>query len=96
MNETIIWRYGEKFEKTPKSNKPILNDKNIAIDNIIQKTEYNVKKKDKIDSLRENEIMQREMLVRSCQNPFLNNNYNKIIETQAEYLMPKNSGLEKN
>lgn len=96
MNGTIVWSYGEKFIKTPKSHKPILNNKNEIIDNISQQAEYNVKKKLKVDEFRENEIMQREMLVRDCQNPFLNNNYSNIIATQAEYLIPKNSVFEKN
>ena len=95
MNETIIWSYGEKFKKTPKSEKPIMNGKNEIITNITNRAEYNIKKKLKIDDIRENEIMQREMVVRSCQNPFLNVNFTNIIDTQAEYLTPKNSVFEK-
>ena len=93
--ENRIWSFGEKFEKTPKSQKPILNDKNEIITNIINRAEYNIKKKLKIDNFRENEIMQREMLVRDCQNPFLNIKHGEIVDIQDEFLMPKNSIFEK-
>ena len=43
--ETIVWTFGEKFEKTPKSQKPILNSKNEIITNITNRAEYNIKKK---------------------------------------------------
>ena len=92
---TIVWSYGEKFEKTPKSQKPILNSKNEIITNITNRAEYNIKKKLKVDDLRENEIMQREMLVRDCQNPFLNINHGEIVDIQDEFLIPKNSVFEK-
>jgi len=96
--EVIVWSSGEKFEKTNKSDKPLLNEKNEIIHNIYNMnnhTEYNIRKKDKENEGRINEIMERQMLIQTCQNPFLNKNFQDVISDQEKYLIPQNSLVEK-
>ena len=50
--EVVVWSSGKKKKKTNKNDKPLLNDKNEVIPNIINiqnSTEYNIRKKDKFD-----------------------------------------------
>ena len=92
--EVVIWSSGEKFEKTNKNDKPLLNDKNQVIPNIMNiqnATEYNIRKKDKFNEERINEIMERQIMSQSCQNPFLNKDFNDVLLDQEKYLIPQNS-----
>ena len=87
MEEQIVWRSGEKSEKTPKSLKPILNDKNEIINNIPVRGEYNDRKKTIINEQRIEEIMGRKMAVQTYQNPFFNKKFEDVLADQEKYLM---------
>ena len=87
MEEQIIWRSGEKSEKTPKSQKPILNDKNEIINNIPVRGEYNDRKKTIINEQRIEEIMGRKMSVQTYQNPFFNKKFEDVLADQEKYLI---------
>ena len=93
--EEIVWSSGEKYEKTSKDNKPLLNDKGEIIHNIMNRSEYNIRKKINHDEGRINEIMERQMLAQSSQNPFLNKNFVDVLIDQEKYLIPQNSQVEK-
>ena len=93
--EEILWSSGEKYEKTSKDEKPLLNDKGEIIHNIINRSEYNIRKKINDDEGRINEIMERQMIVQTCQNPFLNKNFSDVLLDQEKYLIPQNSQVEK-
>ena len=94
--ETIVWKSGETFEKTLKKEKPLLNDKNEIIHNIPYRGEYNIRKKDRTNEKRECEIMEREMLAQTCQNPFFNKNFNDVVFDQEKYLKPQSSSIINN
>tara|TARA_B100001121_G_C18556938_1_gene558413 strand:+ start:376 stop:660 length:285 start_codon:yes stop_codon:yes gene_type:complete len=91
--ETIIWKKGEEYIKTKREDKPILNNKNEVINNLPYRSTYQIKKKDLTDGEKYNEVMKREMLVQTCQNPFLVKNYNEVIEDQEKFLIPVNSSM---
>lgn len=87
MEEVVVWRSGEKSEKTLKSQKPILNDKNEIINNIPIRGEYNDRKKAIINERRAEEIMGRKMAVQTYQNPFLNKTFEDVLADQEKYLI---------
>ena len=93
--ENIVWSSGEKYEKTSKNDKPLLNDKNEIIHNIPNRSEYNIRKKERENEGRINEIMERQMLIQTCQNPFLNKDFTEVLTDQEKYLIPQNSLTEK-
>jgi hypothetical protein len=93
--EVIVWTHGEKCEKTPKDQKPLLNAKNELIQNVPYRGEYNIRKNDRFNEDRENEIMKRRMVPQTCQNPFLSKDFNAVIADQAKFLIPKNSLISK-
>jgi len=92
--EIIVWSSGEKYKKTKKMEKPLVNSNNEIIRNIPYRGEYNIRKKDRTNDRRECEIMEREMLVQTYQNPFFNKNYNDVLLDQEKYLKPQNSSSE--
>ena len=67
----IVWTHGEKFNKTKKDNRPILNNKNEIVNNIPLRGET-TRNRDKLqqDKL-ESFVQERPMLVQTYQNPFL-------------------------
>jgi len=89
--EVIIWRSGEKCQKSHKSQKPLFNADNHIIDNIPQRTETYTRKKEKINEERYQELRDRPMIVQTCLNPFINKNFNDVIGDQEKFLKPKNS-----
>ena len=89
--ETKVWTSGDKFERTKKEDKPLLNSKNEIIRNVPCRSEYTIRKKDRTNEKRALEIMEREMLVQTYQNPFFNKNYNDVLSDQETYLKPQNS-----
>jgi len=91
--EVVVWASGDKFEKTKKTEKPLLNDKNEIIHNVPTRGEYTIRKKDRINEKREGEIMQREMMVQTFQNPFLNKDFNEVLSDQEKFLKPCNSSI---
>ena len=91
--EVVVWASGDKFEKTKKTEKPLLNDKNEIIHNVPTRGEYTIRKKDRINEKREGEIMQREMMVQTFQNPFLNKDFNEVLSDQEKFLKPQNSSI---
>ena len=93
--EVIIWSSGEKYEKTQKSQKPLLNANNEIIHNVPCRGEYTIRKKEKTNEQRRDEIMDRAMLIQTCQNPFLNKDFKDVLSDQEKYLTPKNSLINK-
>ena len=93
--EVIIWNSGDKYEKTKKGLKPLLNANNEIIHNVPCRGEYNIRKKDKTNEQRRDEIMDRSMLIQTRQNPFLTKNFNDVLSDQEKYLIPKNSLINK-
>jgi hypothetical protein len=93
--EVKVWSSGDKFERTKKEDKPLLNSKNEVIHNVPCRGEYTIRKKDRTNEKRKGEIMEREMLVQTYQNPFFNKNYNDVLCDQETYLKPQNSSITK-
>ena len=89
--EVIVWTSGEKYQKTPKTQKPLFDSNNKIIDNVPQRAEIHTRKKEKINEERYQEIRDRPMLVQTCLNPFLTKDFNDVIGDQEKYLKPKNS-----
>ena len=89
-----MWTDGEKFQKTKKENKPILNKENEIIKNIPLRGE-NTRNRDKIHPERYQEFVEkRPMLVQTYQNPYLMKNFNEVIDDQQKFLIPKDSLIE--
>ena len=94
--EVITWSYGEKYEKSNKNQKPLLNSDNEVIHNIALRGEYIVKKNDIENEKKREEIMDRSMMRRNFQNPFLDNkSYLDVINDQEKFLTPQNSSMVK-
>lgn len=93
--EVIVWSSGDKYEKTPKDQKPLVNDKNEIIHNVPTRGEYNIRKTDKINEDRRDEIMERQMLIQTSQNPFFNRDFGDVLTDQEKYLIPQNSLVHK-
>ena len=89
--EVKVWSNGETYQKSNKDQKPLLNSKNEIIHNIAYRGEYNIKKNDKINEEKSDELMERQMLVQTFQNPFLHKNFNDVLADQEKYLKPQNS-----
>jgi hypothetical protein len=93
--QEIIWRDGEKFQKTKKEDKPIVNKNNEIIKNIPLRAEM-TRNRDKIDIDKyEYFIKERPMIVQTCLNPFLTKNFTDVINDQEKFLIPKDSSTEK-
>ena len=89
-----MWTDGEKFQKTKKESKPILNKDNKIIKNIPLRAE-NTRNRDKIHPEKYQEFIEkRPMLVQTYQNPFLNKDFNEVIKDQHNFLTPKDSLIE--
>tara|TARA_B100001093_G_scaffold518064_1_gene601642 strand:- start:1157 stop:1462 length:306 start_codon:yes stop_codon:yes gene_type:complete len=99
--EVIVWSTGEKYSKSNKNEKPILNSNNEIIHNVIYRSECLNKKTDREtelkNELKREELMERCMTSQSFQNPFLSKNFNDVLVDQEKYLIPQNSNfIEKN
>jgi hypothetical protein len=93
--QEIIWRDGEKFQKTKKEDKPIVNKNNEIIKNIPLRAEM-TRNRDKLDIDKyEDFIKERPMIVQTCLNPFLTKNFTDVINDQEKFLIPKDSSTEK-
>lgn len=91
----LIWSHGEKFNKTKKQDKPILNSDNKIINNLQLRGET-TRNRDKLELDKyENFIKERPMLVQTYLNPFLSKDFNDVINDQENFLIPKDSFLEK-
>lgn len=89
-----MWSDGEKFEKTKKEHKPILNKDNEIIKNIPLRGE-NTRNRDKIHPEKYQEFVdKRPMIVQTYQNPYLMKNFNEVIDDQEKFLIPKDSLIE--
>jgi hypothetical protein len=90
----IIWTSGEKFVRTKKEDKPILNEKNEIINNIPLRGET-TRRGDKINPEKYQKFVdERPMIVQTYQNPFLSKNFTDVINDQEKFLIPKNSFSE--
>lgn len=93
--EQIVWSDGDKFEKTKKKDKPILNSKNEIVNNVPLRGEM-TRNRDKIDIDKyEYFIKERPMMAQTCQNPFLTKDFTDVINDQERFLIPKDSFVEK-
>jgi hypothetical protein len=91
----IIWSSGEKFNKTKREDKPILNDKNEIINNIPLRSET-TRRGDKINPEKYQQFIDdRPMLAQTCQNPFFSKDFKDVINDQEKFLIPKDSFNEK-
>jgi hypothetical protein len=96
--ETIIWSKNEEYKKSKKEDKPITNENNEIIYNALYRGEQinkkkileeNIENSDKIKELNE-----RTFITRGFLNPFMNKNYNDVLDDQHNYLIPKNSSIQ--
>tara|TARA_Y100000816_G_scaffold292346_1_gene287121 strand:+ start:1164 stop:1460 length:297 start_codon:yes stop_codon:yes gene_type:complete len=96
--ETIVWSKNEHYKKSKKEDKPITNDKNEVIFNVLYRGEQinkkkmleeNIENSNKIKELNERTFTKRDHL-----NPFLNKNYSDVLDDQHNYLIPKNSSMQ--
>lgn len=96
--EVVVWSTGEKYNKSTKNQKPILNSNNEIIHNLIYRGEYILKKNDRENELKNElkreEIMERCMTAQTYQNPFLQKSFNDVLLDQEKYLIPQNSNTE--
>lgn len=92
--EVIVWSSGEKYEKSNKSEKPLLDLNNDIIHNVAIRGEYLMKRKNKENTEKLEEIMGRRMISQSCQNPFLSKNFTDVLLDQEKFLIPQNSNIE--
>ena len=95
MTEEIKWSYGEEYKKSKKEDKPILNDKNEIIQNVLYRGEQVHKKKflEEIKNSQNNktDIFERSMTIQTCINPFLKKKYEDVLIDQEKFLIPQNS-----
>jgi hypothetical protein len=91
--QEIIWSSGEKYKKSSKEDKPLLNSKNKIIHNVASRGEYTIKKNDKINEKKREEILNRSMLTQTFQNPFLHKDFKDVLADQEKYLIPQNSTI---
>ena len=83
--EVYSWSNGDKFERSLKKDKPILNNKNEIIDNL-RSTKY--------ESRKNNSYNEGYIINRASQNPFFENkNYINVSDDQVKYLTPLNSNF---
>ena len=93
--EVITWSFGEKYEKSNKNQKPLLNSNNEIIHNVALRGKYNIKKNDRENEQKREELMDRTMIRRNFQNPFLDSkSYLDVINDQEKFLTPQNSSME--
>ena len=69
-------------------------ESNEIIHNIPYRSEYNIRKNNKLDGKRASEIMDRQMFAQTCQNPFLNKNYTDVLSDQDKFMKPQNSSIQ--
>jgi len=86
-----VWSNGETYQKSSRNDKPLLNSNNEVINNVAYGGNYSIKKNDKINEKKTGEIMNRQMLSQTFQNPFLHKSYNDVLADQEKYLKPQNS-----
>ena len=89
--EVKVWSDGEAYKKSNKDEKPLLNSNNEIINNLPYRSEYTIKKNDKINEEKSEEMMNRQMLTQTFQNPFLHKNFSDVLADQEKYLKPQNS-----
>ena len=89
--EEVVWSSGEKCQKSYKAQKPLLDADNKIINNIPQRSQYTTRKDNRVNERRQVEIMDRAMLIQTCQNPFLSKDFNDVLSDQEKYLIPRNS-----
>ena len=93
--EVVIWSTGEKYNKSNKNEKPILNSNDEIIHNVIYRGEHIGKKTDRENELKNElkreEIMERCMTTQTYLNPFLHKDFSQVLLDQEKYLKPLNS-----
>ena len=94
--EEVVWSSGEKYQKSNKIQKPLLNSKNEIIHNIAHRGEYIVKKNNKENEQKREELLDRYLISQQYQNPFFHKNFMDVLHDQEKYLMPQNSLINDN
>ena len=98
--EVVVWSTGEKYNKSNKNEKPILNSDNEIIHNVTYRSECLIKKNDREselkNELKREEIMERCITAQAFQNPFLHKDFNDVLLDQEKYLKPLNSNYIEN
>jgi len=89
--EVKVWSDGQTYKQSNKNDKPLLNGDNEIIHNVAYRGAYNIKKNDKINKEKTDEIMKRRMTIQTFQNPFLHKNIGQVLDDQEKYLKPQNS-----
>lgn len=89
--EVKVWSDGQPYKQSNKNDKPLLNANNEIIHNVAYRGAYNIKKNDKINEEKRDEIMERRMTIQTFQNPFLHKNIGQVLDDQEKYLKPQNS-----
>tara|TARA_Y100001980_G_C14333444_1_gene150025 strand:+ start:303 stop:596 length:294 start_codon:yes stop_codon:yes gene_type:complete len=95
--ETVNWskKPYEEYRQSKKDEKPITNIQNEIIHNVIYRGEQINKKKileDSIENSNKIKELNNRIFIRQVYiNPFLNQEYDKVLENQDKYLIPKNS-----
>ena len=103
--EELVWSTGEKYEKSSKKDNPNLQVKREIIDlndNNINNNDNNDNNNEifRINNKREeanHKLSERHLVGQLNQNPFMiNNDYIKDLDIQQNFLIPKNSNIDKN
>ena len=80
--QNFIWSKNEEYKKSKKEDKPITNENNEIVHNVLYRGEQINKKKFIEENLENNkkikEINERTFTTRGYLNPFLNKNYNDV------------------
>lgn len=92
--EIITWERGEKSQTSSKSDKPILNVDKAIVPNLINNSQYFLRRDQKYNEQKNSEINERYLIRRTYQNPFLENKeYVSVIKDQQDFLTPLNSNF---
>tara|TARA_Y100001980_G_C14473824_1_gene253508 strand:+ start:290 stop:580 length:291 start_codon:yes stop_codon:yes gene_type:complete len=95
--QRVNWSKNEEYKQSKKNDKPITNSNNEIIHNVLYRGEQINKKKILEETIENNnkikELNNRIFITQTYINPFLNKEYNKVLEDQDKYLIPKNSNL---
>ena len=94
--EQLVWSTGEKYERSSKKDKPILNSEDKVIDQLRTSDEHILRRNYRDNEKLHDEFIDRQMVQRAHQNPFFNDaNYINVLNDQEKFLTPINSNNTK-
>ncbi len=102
--EELVWSTGEKYEKSSKKDNPnlqqVTRENTDLNDNIADNNNQLNNEIFRINNKREeanHKLSERYLVGQLNQNPFMiNNDYIKDLDIQQNFLIPKNSNIDKN